>query len=380
MTPSKKTNEVNTSYFQLSNYELFDDIDKAYENVIQKVMAVIDNLAPSKNKRIKGTSYDWFDAEIMEKMNERDQFFKKFKKSCLHVDEDNYKEARNEVEKLIRTKKKAYFERKRTENIGKLKELRKSVKSLGLKFERSISNINCLENNKSTNLVVRDIAKDFSAHFSNLTEKLVSKFPIPLNKYSVLLVAQYYSHLGLTKNFDLLPTEKENVLKILRDIDTSEAASINRLPGRFLKNGANVLAKPVTDTCNLSISLNKFPSAFKLAKVKPIFKRGRKTNVSNYRPISLLPMLSKVIEKVVHEQTSKFLNDNIFYKYQSGFRCNHSTDLFLSFLNNRISKGFDNGMYTSMVLIDLQKAFDTINHKILLDKLFPIDFSSNTIS
>ena len=99
-------------------------------------------------------------------------------------------------------------------------------------------------------------------------------------------------------------------------------------------------------------------------------KKRRKTNVSNYRPISLLPILSKVIEKVVHEQTTKFLNDNnIFYKYQSGFRNNHSTDLFLSFLNDKILKGFDNGVYTGMTLTDLQKAFDTINHKILLDKL-----------
>ena len=155
-----------------------------------------------------------------------------------------------------------------------------------------------------------------------------------------------------------------------------KAAAIDRLPGRF----ANVLAKPVPDICNLSISLNKFPSAFKLAKVKPIFKKGRKT-VSNYRPISLLPILSKVIEKVVHEQTTKFLNDhNISYKYQSGFRNNHSTDLFLSFLNDKILKDFNNGVYTGMILIDLQEAFDMINHKILLEKTLPIDFSKSMIS
>ena len=97
-----------------------------------------------------------------------------------------------------------------------------------------------------------------------------------------------------------------------------------------------IVAKPVTDICNLSIYLNKFPSAFKLAKVKPIFEKGRNHNFSNYRSISLLPILSKVIEKVVHEQTTKFLNDNnIFYKYQFGFRNNHSTVLFLSFPNDK---------------------------------------------
>ena len=64
----------------------------AYENFIQKVMGVIDNLAPSKNKHIMGTSQNWFDAEIMEKISDRDKLYKKFKKSCLHLDKDNYKE------------------------------------------------------------------------------------------------------------------------------------------------------------------------------------------------------------------------------------------------------------------------------------------------
>ena len=87
-----------------------------------------------------------------------------------------------------------------------------------------------------------------------MAENLVSKLPNPSNKYGVLSVTQYYSHLGLTKNVDLLPGEKDYVLKILRDIDTSKAAGIDRLPGKFLKDGADVLAKPVTDICNLSIN------------------------------------------------------------------------------------------------------------------------------
>ena len=224
------------------------------------------------------------------------------------------------------------------------------------------------------------IAKGISAYFSNLPENLMRKLPNPSNKY-VLAVAQYYSHLGLTKKFELLPTKKDYILKILRDIDTSKAPGIDRLPWRFLKDGANVLVKPVTDICDLSISLNKFSSAFKLVKVKPIFKKGEKNNVSNYWTISLLPILWKVTEKVFHEQTTKFLNDNnIFYKFQSGFRNNHSTDLFPSFLNDKILKGFDNRVYTGMILIDLQKAFDTVNHKILLGKLHSIFFSKNMIS
>ena len=145
----------------------------------------------------------------------------------------------------------------------------------------------------------------------------------------MLSVAQYDGHLELTKKFNLLPTEKDCVFKILRDIDTSIADGVNKLLGRFLKDDDNVLPKLGIDICNFSISLNKFPRAFKLAKVKPIFKKGRKTNVSNYRPVSLMQILSKVNEKVVYEQTNKFSSDaSIFYKYQSGFRSNHSAEAY----------------------------------------------------
>ena len=89
------------------------------------------------------------------------------------------------------------------------------------------------------NFDVKNIAKDFSNYFSNLAKNLVTKLPNPSNKYGVLLVAQYYTHLGLTKKFDLLPTEKKY-------INTSKAAGIDRLPRRLLKDGANVPAKPIT--------------------------------------------------------------------------------------------------------------------------------------
>ena len=95
----------------------------------------------------------------------------------------------------------------------------------------------------------------------------------------------------------------------------------------------------------------------------------------------MLLLISKVMEKVIHDQTSAFLNSrNLLYNYQSGFRKNHSTDFCLSFLNDKILKGFDQGLITGMILIDLQKAFDTINHDILLQKLYAIGFSKNSLN
>ena len=116
--------------------------------------------------------------------------------------------------------------------------------------------------------------------------------------------------------------------------------------------------------------IENFPDPRKLAKLKLIFKKGSRMDPSNYRPISLLPLISKIFEKIVHDQMIDYLAQyNILYKYQSGFRTKHSTDLCLSYLNDKILKGFDNGLFTGMILIDLQKAFDTINRNILLKKL-----------
>ena len=104
-------------------------------------------------------------------------------------------------------------------------------------------------------------------------------------------------------------------------------------------------------------------------------------NPFNYRPILLLPLISKILKKIVHDQMIDYLTQrNILYKYQSGFRTKHSTDLCLSYLNNKILKGSDNGIFTGMIIIDLQKAFDTIDHNILLEKLKAIGFCDDTVN
>ena len=156
----------------------------------------------------------------------------------------------------------------------------------------------------------------------------------------------------------------------MKNTKVSKTAGLDSLSGRFLKDGAKVLANPISELCNLSITSGKFPDSCKLAKFKPTYKKGSLTEASNYRPISSLPLIPKVIEKVIHDQTSAFFNSrNLLYNYQSSFRKSHSTDFSLSFVNDKILKGFDEVLITGMILIDLQKAFDTIDHDILLQKL-----------
>ena len=267
---------------------------------------------------------------------------KKIKKSRLHIDNELYNAARYKVHKLVFNKKKDYFENKLHERIGKPKKLWEVLKSLSLPNKTSSCEVSALKVNKTvqhdTNLVL-GVFKDY---YSNVAGNLLKKLPKPPNKFTLNTVFQHYKGIIQSDSLNLATVSENTILTILKNIKGSKAAGLDNLSGRFLKDGAKVLAKPITDICNLSITSGKFPDSCKLAKLKPIYKKGSLTEASNYRPISLLPLISKIIEKVIHDQTSAFLNSrNLLYNYQSGFRKNHSTDFCLSFLNDKILKGFD---------------------------------------
>ena len=124
------------------------------------------------------------------------------------------------------------------------------------------------------------------------------------------------------------------------------------------------------------LPLELFQLPVKLAELKPIFKKGKKTDPSNYKLSSLWSSISKFLKRVIHNQTNAFLKgNNLLYNYQSGFRTNHSTNQCLSRLTGKILKGIDEGLLTGMILIDLKKAFNTINHEILFKKLKAKGFS-----
>ena len=176
-------------------------------------------------------------------------------------------------------------------------------------------------------------------------------------------------------------TREKNVYEILQCIDISKPAGTDKISGTYLKDDANILAKPMAEICNTSISSGFFPSNCKIAKLKPLYKKGSKTNHENFTPTHSYHWYQRVVERILHDQVDNFqLQNNILYNYQSGFRINHSTDFCLSFLNDKILKGFDKGLLMEMILIDLQKAFNTINHEILLGKLHATGFSEKTIA
>ena len=140
------------------------------------------------------------------------------------------------------------------------------------------------------------------------------------------------------------------------------------------------MALPLGNFINLSIKLSTFPDECKFAKSKPIFRKDARTDPRNYRPISLLLLVSKIIEKSIHFQIEDFLNKKkLIYMYQSGFRTNHSTDLCLAQLIDFIATGMDKQTHTGMILVDLQKAFDTLDYGVLLEKIKYFGFRASLI-
>ena len=156
------------------------------------------------------------------------------------------------------------------------------------------------------------INNSFKNLYANLALNLVNKLPHAPNKFDLDSVLAFYKRFLNTENqkFTFSPTSEDEVLKLLKDNKPENAAGIDNLSGRFLKDGAVVLALPISKPCNLSRKGSKFPLDCKIAKLKPLYKKGSKTNPKNYRPVSLLPLVSKVMEKVIHNQTQIFLSKN----------------------------------------------------------------------
>ena len=199
------------------NYERFSNIDAAYTDFLNKLMKVINEIAPSKVIRIKNKNQDCFDREVADLIHVRGKLFLKFKKSKLHIDEGIYKKNKNQAQKISKKKKRHFYEINLKQKINKPRELWKTLKSMGLPFKAASASSICL---KDRNEIVFNDTKNcsiFKSFFSNLAQNLVSKLPPSPNVFTESKVASYYDDIKFKDlNFEFSETSAEKILNILR--------------------------------------------------------------------------------------------------------------------------------------------------------------------
>lgn len=342
--------------------KLFEDTDDILESWTDLFLQVVNKNIPIKQHRVKHKNQpEWLSPDILEAIKTRDRH-----KSLGN--ENEYKYWRNKVNKLIRKAKKNKYQTFIENNKNNPSSIYKLFREVGAgKSCRKQSNIFSIKNNEIHIEDPIEIANTFNNFFVNVASKLKE----PINNSSHDKLRDFCnSKLPQDTNFSIKNVEKDKILKHLSTLDSSKATGTDNIGPRLLKLAAPYIANDITYICNHSINKSTFPSKWKEAKVSPLHKTGPHDDVNNYRPISILPVLSKVLEKHVHDCLSAYLHEhNLLHKTQSGFRSQHSCETALVHMIDSWLNAMDNGKLVGVVLVDFKKAFDLVDHQILLSKL-----------
>ena len=185
----------------------------------------------------------------------------------------------------------------------------------------------------------------------------------------------------IEESLEDIRTSEDEVKELIKGIDIHKSSAIDNLSSRLLKDGFMDLVPKVTTLFNMSLRMGIIPKGWKEAAVIPLHKGGAKSDVNNLRPISLLPVPGKLLERIVHGRVMVFL-ERVCYlnNCQGGFRKGHSTVSTISIITNDIYEATNNKQVTHVVFIDLKKAFDTVDHQILLSKIENAGIRNNTLS
>ena len=194
------------------------------------------------------------------------------------------------------------------------------------------------------------LANYVNDYFPSMGEKLVNKLATPQKQFSEFLGSPIYNSMFLN------PTPVTEIKRIISKMQPKNSTGIDKIPISVAKSSFDYILFGLCHISNLSLSQGQFITNFKKAKVIPVHKKGQKTNVNNYWPISLLPVLSKILEKIVYNRPYSFLlQSNFFYDLQFGFRKHHSTNHAATVMVENITKSFEDKEYTLGVFLDLSK-------------------------
>jgi exonuclease III len=353
--------KTDLSYVPWDILEMEPNPEEAWNSFKDLFKTVADSHAPVSTRRVRGRSLPWITREVKNLMKERDYYHKKAMKTNQEIYWSNYKRLRNAVTGKLRKEKSIYYSSQLTGKQDS-KQMWSTLNDLLPKKKNTTST-------RYQNLT----ATAFNQYFTQIPSTLCKHFG---NTLLPLIMTP-----RVNRDFALNDVSSSFVHNELRELKGSKATGLDGIPAKLLKDGASVIAKPIAHLINLTIRSGEIPLEWKEAKVIPIFKSGKRNEENNYRPISVLPLISKIMERSIQTQLVAFLTENnVLSVHQSGFRKNHSTETAVIHVVDHILQHMDKQQVTGAVFVDLKKAFDLVDHECLFYKLEHYGIRGQTMS
>ena len=335
---------------------VFDDVDDILNALELVLNQAVKEHIPLKQKRVKKSKQpDWLNNSIINAITQRDKELREARKSNNPNNWAKYKRTKCFVTNLIRKSKRNYFQESIDKNKGNPKEIWKAMKSLTK--AKKLSKITEMKRDDGTSETdAHAIVNMLNEFFVNIASNLQTD-TTPTEMDTIRLEDFVSSTLNnCITQFNIPAISVQDTQRMIDQLSIGKATGPDDVSVRLLKIIAPVFCEPLTQLFNLSIVKGRFPSKWKVARVTPLHKDGVRDCRDNYRPISVLSVLSKLLEKHVASHLMNYMVQNdLLYKLQSAFRDNHSTESALIHLTDQILFNLDQDEVTGMVLLIVER-------------------------
>jgi len=341
-------------------------VNEKWDNLCNDIKIIVEASFPEKVTHAKHSFS--MSQGLLKSKAKKNMLLKKYKRG--EIQKEVYIRYNRVYRQLISKEIESNFKEK-MENCGSNSKKKWRILKNELKLHQNNEDLESIkvDNNKISNK--HDIAIAFKNHFETCATKLAEE--VPASGECEILTEQQ-------NRWDFVPITIKELVDIINSIMPKNSSGFDLLSNRMLKKEKLKFSKILHPLINETILEGIFPSALKKAKVIPIFKKGDRENLNNYRPIALLPVLSKVLEKILNKQLNKKLDEfHLIDDNQYGFRPGHSTEDAVVKLIDTIEKAKTKHKYVISIHIDVSKAFDSCDHNILKKKLERIGLNTRSM-